>query len=173
MALTQLAMKTTRVRAVNGRAVPGVVVAGLGAGTMMGMVEMVISAATGQGFWAPLRLIASVLTRGADVASGFTLGPVVVGLVGHMMNSVVLTALFALVVWNLVRHPAVLAALGMMWGPPVFAFMWWGVTLAIDPAIGLLHPVGFFVTHLIFGMVAGLGVAWAQRRGERVSLAPS
>jgi hypothetical protein len=169
MATTQLSMKTTHAGAVNGRAVRGVIAAGLGAGMMMGMVEMIISAAIGQGFWAPPRHIASVLTRGADVASGFSLGPVVVGLMGHMINSVILTALFAVVVWKITRHPATLAALGMMWGAAVFAFMWWGVAPAIDPAIGLLNPVGFLVTHLIFGMVAGLGVAWARRRVDRVS----
>lgn len=158
-------MATTNysIQAAGARSLGRVVVTGIVAGMMMGVVEMIISAAGGQGFWAPLRYIAAVFTRGADTASGFSLGPVVVGLMGHMMNAVILTAIFALLAWRFGRNPIALAAAGMMWGALVFAVMWWAVVPTIDPAMGLLNGAGFFATHLIFGMVAGLGVAWARR----------
>jgi hypothetical protein len=41
--------------------------------------------------------------------------------------------------------------------------MWWAVLPTIDPAMKLLNTPWFFVAHLVFGMVLGLGVAVARR----------
>jgi hypothetical protein len=167
MASTHVSTRTapgfTRATPFNKRAVGGVLVAAMAAGMMMGMLQMLVEAVSGHGFWAPLRYIASVFTRGADTDAGFSAGPVLVGLAGHMMISVILGTIFAIVVWKLTRNPIVLAILGMMWGALVYAFMWWGVTATIDPAMQLVNAQWFFVSHLVFGMVLGLGVAVAQR----------
>jgi len=66
-----------------GRASVGTVVAGLVAGMGYGMMEMVIEAVGGKGFWSPLRFIASVFTLGTDTDPSFALAPVFVGLMGH------------------------------------------------------------------------------------------
>ena len=118
----------------------------------------------GDGFRSPLKYIASVFTRGAAVDPSFSLGPVIVGLGGHMMNSMMLGAVFAMSVWKLMRNPVALAMLGMMWGAAVWAFMWLAVIPTIDPAIKLLNAPWFFGAHLVFGMVLGFGIALAQRR---------
>ncbi len=45
---------------------PRILVVGIVAGMGFGMMEMVIEAVVGKGFWAPLRFIASVFTLGKD-----------------------------------------------------------------------------------------------------------
>src|SRR5262249_57347456 len=80
---------TTRIK---GRSLLVAVAAGLG----FAMTEMVIEAVSGKGFWAPLRFIASILTPGKDTDPSFSLVPVVVGVAGLMIESVVLGLVFIL-----------------------------------------------------------------------------
>jgi hypothetical protein len=133
------------------------------AGMMMGILQMILEAVIGHGFWSPLRYIASVFTRGTDIDPSFAIGPVIVGLGGHMMNSVILGAIFAAAVWKLIRNPIVLAMTGMMWGAVIYTLTWRTVVPTIDPAMKLLNAPWFFIAHLVFGMVLGLGVAVTQR----------
>lgn len=160
--VNQPALQSAHGTKINVRAVGGVLVTGMVAGMMMGMLQMIVEAVSGHGFWSPLRYIASVFTRGANTDPSFAFGPVVVGLGGHMVNSVILTTIFAAVFWK-VRNPVVLAAAGMMWGALVYVFMWWVVIPTVDPAMQLVNAPWFFVAHVVFGMVAGLGVAATQR----------
>lgn len=161
-------LRTATGRPANSRAVVGgVLIATMMAGMMFGIMQMIVEALIGHGFWSPLRYIASVYTRGANTDPTFSLGPVIVGLGGHMMNSVILGGIFAAVVWKLVRNPVVLAMLGMMWGVAVWAYMWLAVVPTVDPAMKLLNAPWFFGSHLLFGMVLGLGVAVAQRITQR------
>jgi hypothetical protein len=146
-----------------------VVLASSVAAMAFGMAEMVIEAARGDGFWAPLRYIASVFTRGTDTDPSFSVIPVVVGLMGHMMNSIILGALFALAVWRLRANALTLAMLGAMYGAGIFAVMWWGVLPAIDPAMKIVSGAGFLITHLIFGMMLGLGIAVARQLQDRTA----
>ncbi len=79
---------------------------GLIAGMALGMVEMVIEAVVGTGFWAPLRFVASALTPGKDTDPSFAPVPVVVGFMGHMMNAVNLGLLFVFVISRITNNPA-------------------------------------------------------------------
>lgn len=170
MAATPFVRSSVRVTSgtpVNKRAAASVLLVTMAAGMMFGMLQMIVEAVVGNGFWSPLRYVASVFTRGADTDPTFSLGPVIVGLGGHMMNSVILGVIFAAVVWKLIHNPVVLAMAGMMWGAIVYAFMWLAVVPAVDPAMRLLNAPWFFVSHLVFGMVLGLGVAAAQRISQR------
>jgi hypothetical protein len=81
---------------------------------------------------------------------------------GHMMNSLILGAVFAFAVWRLRLNALSLMVLGMMYGAAIFAMMWWGILPGIDPAMKIVSGPGFFVTHLIFGMMLGLGIGVAQ-----------
>lgn len=158
---------------VNRSAVSGVLLATMVAGMMFGIMQMIVEALIGHGFWSPLRYIASVFTRGVNTDPSFSLGPVIVGLGGHMFNSMILGAVFAMLVWKLTRNPAVLAMLGMMWGVAVWAFMWLAVVPTVDPAMDLLNHGWFLGAHLVFGMVLGLGIAMAQRVAQRPQLPAS
>lgn len=160
-------LRSTAGTPINTSAVGGVLGATMIAGMMFGLMQMIVEALIGHGFWSPLKYIASVFTRGADVDPSFSLGPVIVGLGGHMMNSMILGAVFAMVVWKSVRNPIILTMLGMMWGAAVWAFMWLAVVPTIDPAMERLNAPWFFGAHLVFGMVLGLGIAVAQRVAQR------
>lgn len=135
---------------------------GLVAGMGFGMMEMVIEAVVGKGFWAPLRFIASVFTLGKDTDPSFSFLPVVVGLMGHMMNSVILGLVFALVISRIASGVVGLAGTGMAYAAAIFAVMWFLLLPLIDPAMLLLNGPGFFLSHLMYGLLLGLGI-WLVR----------
>jgi len=139
-----------------------ILLVGLVAGMVYGMMEMVIEAVIGHGFWSPLRYIASVFTLGRDTDPSFSLVPVVVGLMGHMMNSAIFALLFALLISRPLRASTGLMAGGMIYAAAIFFVMWFVVLPVIDPAMKLVNGAGFFVSHLMFGLVLGAGIAWLR-----------
>lgn len=141
---------------------PRILVVGLVAGMGFGMMEMVIEAVVGKGFWAPLRFIASVFTLGKDTDPSFSFLPVVVGLMGHMMNSVILGLVFALVISRIASGVVGLALTAMAYAAAIFAVMWFLLLPLIDPAMLLLNGAGFFLSHLMYGLLLGLGI-WLVR----------
>lgn len=147
-----------------------VLLVGLVAGMVYGMMEMVIEAVIGHGFWSPLRYIASVFTLGRDTDPSFSLVPVVVGLMGHMMNSAIFALLFAQLISRPIRTTAALVSGSMIYAAAIFFAMWFVVLPVIDPAMKLVNGAGFLVSHLMFGLVLGAGIAWL-RRPSRLSVA--
>lgn len=141
---------------------PRNLVVGLVAGMGFGMMEMVIEAIVGRGFWAPLRFIASVFTLGKDTDPSFSFLPVVVGLMGHMMNAIILGLLFALVVSRIASGVIGLALAGVAYAAGIFVVMWFLLLPLIDPAMLLVNGAGFFVSHLMYGLLLGLGI-WLVR----------
>lgn len=141
---------------------PRILVVGLVAGMGFGMMEMVIEAVVGKGFWAPLRFIASVFTLGKDTDPSFSFLPVVVGLMGHMMNSVIFGLVFALVISRIASGVVGLALTGMAYAAAIFAVMWFLLLPLIDPAMLLLNGPGFFLSHMMYGLLLGLGT-WLVR----------
>ncbi len=107
---------------------------GLIAGMAFGMMEMIIEAVIGRGFWSPVRYVASVFTLGKDTDPSFALIPVIVGLMGHMMNSVIFGMVFALVISRISSTPAGLRVAGMAYAVVIFAGMWYVILPLIDPA---------------------------------------
>jgi hypothetical protein len=147
---------------------PRYLLAGAVAGMGYGMMEMIIEAVTGQGFWAPLRFIASVFTLGRDTDPSFSLIPVVVGLMGHMMNSVIVGIIFSLWISRVASGTVSLAALGMVYAAAIFAVMWYAVLPLIDRAMLLVNGPGFLASHLLYGLVLGVGVALVRAGRGRV-----
>ena len=77
------------------------VVAGLLASLAMGMFQMLYEAVAGAGLWSPPTLIAATIIRDlqtAPIPVAFQPLAVVLGLMGHMMNSMILGLLFALLI---------------------------------------------------------------------------
>src|SRR5712692_3421219 len=75
-------------------------VPGLVAGMVMGMWQMVVEAVLpgGAGFWSPLVYIAATVMRdlqSVGAPAGFNLVAVIVGLMGHVMNSLIFGLLYA------------------------------------------------------------------------------
>ncbi len=139
-----------------------ILLVGLAAGMVYGMMEMVIEAVIGHGFWSPLRYIASVFTLGKDTDPSFSLVPVVVGLMGHMMNSAIFALLFAQLISRPLRASAGLVGGGMIYAAAIFLLMWFVVLPVIDPAMKLVNGTGFLASHLMFGLVLGVGIAWLR-----------
>ena len=140
---------------------PRALLVGLIASMAFGMMEMIIEGAGGNGFWSPAKYIAAVFTRGADTDPTFAAVPVVVGLMGHMMNAVVFGALFSAATRRL-RDPFTLMAAGMLYAAAIFGVMWYAVLPAIDPAMKLVNAGGFFASHLMYGAMLGGGLAVAR-----------
>lgn len=144
--------------------------AGLGGGVVMAMWSMIALWLTGGGFWSPLNLIAHTLWRGAPLGTQFSGGALVLGLVIHMMMSMVLGMVFAVGVRTISRLGASTATLtitGMMFGLVVWAVMQYGIWPAIDPAAAAkFTPWVFALGHLMFGAATALltGTSPARHR---------
>jgi hypothetical protein len=137
------------------------VVAGIIGGMLMAMIMMMATAAGGMGLFAPLRLIAAMFYGKDAMTAG---GPLLVGLMVHMMNSMVFGVLFAWIVGRrLAAFPALMA--GVTFGVAIWAVMTFGGLPMLNPMMRervAMMPVAWFVAHLAFGM--GVGSAPALRR---------
>lgn len=142
------------------------VVAGLVASVLMGMVSMVGEALLGAGFWAAPTLIAATILRDLQALEPpvpLLPLPLVLGLMGHMMNSVVLAALFEVTVGRVFAVREQAAAAGAVFGLLVFAVMWLIVLPFADPVMTALNPAVFAAAHLVWGATVGyLGHAGAM-----------
>lgn len=148
-----------------------VLIGGLVASVVMGMAEMVLEQFLGgNGFWsAPVYIAASLLRDYQSVGAPvpFELLPVAVGLMGHMMNSVVLGAVFAAVTPRFAGSPTTLVGLGALWGVVVLLMMWLVVLPIVNPVMLNLSFGVFAVSHLMWGIVIGITVAAARTSGAQ------
>lgn len=134
------------------------IVAGLVASVVMGMVEMIYEALVGDGFWAPVTYIGATVLRGLQALRppvGFHFGGVVLGLAGHMMNSVILGWIFAAVIGRRVVSRGSLVITGAVYGLAVYFVMWSVIVPAVDPVMINLNATAFALAHLAWGVVLG------------------
>jgi len=148
-----------------------VVVAGLIASIVMGMIEMMYEAVAGAGFWSPVVFIAATVARGLQsvpVPVPFLLTGVVLGLMGHMMNSAILGLIFSGVFARLAASRGALAAWGAVYGLMVFGVMWYAVVPLVDPVMLKLNPAVFAIAHVMWGAVLGLLVPQPSTESVRL-----
>ena len=134
-----------------------VIMATMTAAIVMGMIQMIYEAVAGLGFWSPVVLIAATVMRslqqvGAHVPVAAM--PVILGLMGHMINSMILGMIFAMIARG-GQSRISLTMLGMVYGIIVFAVMWFLIVPLIDPIMKELNAVAFVVAHLMWGAVLG------------------
>jgi hypothetical protein len=55
-----------------------------------------------------------------------------------------------------------LTLIGMIYAAAIFFAMWFVILPLIDPAMLLLNGAGFFLSHLLYGLLLGLGI-WLTR----------
>lgn len=144
-----------------------ILIAGLVASLVMAMIQMVGEAILpgGAGFFGPPIAIGATVIRSLQGTANpipFDLLGLIVGLAGHMMNSVVITAVFAALVSSLGRSLGTvgLVPAGMAWGVAVFAAMWYVVVPVVDPLTRNLNAAWFAAAHLMWG--ASLGYLWSR-----------
>lgn len=144
-----------------------ILIASLAASIVMAMVEMVYEGLFGVGFWSAPVFIAATLLRDLQsvaIPVPFALVPVALGMMGHMMNSVVLGIVFAALFGRLLTTPMAGAVVGALYALMIFFVMWFVVLPFIDPVMLGLNPVVFALSHMMWGAVLGGMVA---RNGSR------
>ncbi len=142
-----------------------ILIGGLVASLVFAMWEMIVEALlpSGAGFFGPPIAIGATLVRdvqGAPNPLPFNLLGLVLGLAGHMMNSVILGGIFGLIVARRSLTAPALIVAGMVWGILVYAVMWYVVVPAIDPVMLNLNALVFLAGHVMWG--AALGVLWSR-----------
>jgi hypothetical protein len=140
---------------------------GLIGGMAMAMFSMLV-AISEDGFWAPVRGITSVVFGDEHYGGGFEFWPVVVGAMGHMMNSVVLGAVFALVAAALLARAstALVIGAGMAFGLMVWLVMVPGVAAQAQSSELFVDSVpawAWIAGHLMFGAITAAVFALGRR----------
>ncbi|MGD9702887.1 MAG: hypothetical protein AB7L17_16300 [Ilumatobacteraceae bacterium] len=127
---------------------------GAAGGMAMAMWSMIALAATGDGFFAPVNFIAHSLWRDAPLDGGFSGAAFVLGIVIHMMVSMMLGVMIVIATDR--RSMSTAGAVAVSIGVPMAA--WAGQLVAWDAidsdARSLFTPWVLFVGHAVFAMVA-------------------
>lgn len=142
-----------------------ILITGIGASLVLAMWEMIVEAVLpdGAGFFGPPIAIGATIVRDLQGSANpipFDIVALVLGLMGHMMNSVILAALFGLVAARLTLSSSGTVGLGMAWGVTVFAVMWFVVVPIVDPLMLNLSAPVFLAAHVMWG--AALGIIWVK-----------
>jgi hypothetical protein len=158
----------------------GGVVGGLAGGIVMAMITMVGAAVHGMGFLRPLYLIAATFHRPWATAQGVQIGPLLIGLMDHMVNSAIFGLILALGLGAVTREHGlgtmgwVLA--GMIWGVVLLVANQYVILHTVDPAMetGMREILAWWVaSHPMYGLVLGaiiaspLGVGATMRSTSR------
>jgi len=147
---------------------------GLLASIVMGMVEMVFEAKTGAGFWSPLVFIAATVLRplqSVPTPVPFMALPVALGLMGHMMNSMILGLVFGSIFTRFALSRGALAGAGVVYALLIFAMTWYLVLPVIDPVMLNLNAAFFAIAHVMWGAVLGLAIPGPSERVDRLRTA--
>jgi hypothetical protein len=137
--------------------------AGLIAGAVMGMVEMLFAALSGEGLWTPLVFISATVQRGLQSLvppATFMPGAVVLGTLGHLVNSIVLGLVFAWLAAPRLRGWVALVVGGIVFGLLVFAATWFIALPLVDPVMLQLDATLFAISHIVWGATLGGLLAW-------------
>lgn len=153
-----------------------VVLGGLVASVVMGMWEMILEQFIGNGFWSPVVYIAATILRDLQNVTTpvpFDLVAVVLGLMGHMMNSVILGIIFARLAPRFTTSQSGLVGLGVVYGILVFVAMWFAAVPIIDPVMLRLNALVFFLAHVMWGIGLGLVLGWTANSQRQLRSAPA
>jgi uncharacterized membrane protein YagU involved in acid resistance len=140
---------------------------GLIAGVVFAMWAMVVGLFTST-LWAPPQGIAQSIGIGS-AGHDFQLVPLLVGLMGHMMNSIVLGVIFVAIA-RAIRLQGISAVVGgMVYGVIVYVAMYWvvlrGILGSTSASFLSANPEwSWIAAHLMFGVVLGALAAYGPLR---------
>jgi RNA polymerase sigma-70 factor, ECF subfamily len=135
-------------------------IAGLIGGLAMLIAGLLLSLASGQSIWLPLRCIAALVLGAAAMANtGSSLAPVAIGAAIHLLTALVFSILFRLVCqW--IGHPPTRAGVPLLVGLAYGLLLWLIAIVCIVPRLDTwlaeIAPLSFFLQHLVYGGVLGL-----------------
>jgi hypothetical protein len=143
--------------------------AGVIAGSCMALITMLISASAGMGFWHPLALMGAVFYGTGAIFGG--LGPVVTGLIVHLIITAGLGAAFG----SMLPRSQATTGKSAGWGI-LFGLASWGlVTYIVLPILNQtmreridLAPGWWFFSFLIYGLFLGFTPTIRQSIGRDV-----
>ena len=143
------------------------VLPGLIAGLAFAMWAMVVGLFTST-IWAPPQGIAQSIGIGSPGHS-FQIVPFVAGLMGHMMNSIVIGIIFIAIARAIRLHGPAAVAGGMVYGVIVYVAMYWvllrGVLSSTSASFLSANPEwSWIAAHLMFGVVLGALAAYGPLR---------
>ncbi|MDE3133377.1 MAG: hypothetical protein KGL15_04865 [Acidobacteriota bacterium] len=157
-------------------------IAGMAGGMMMAMWQMIVGAIAKEPtavpgihstFWTPVEGIWSVIFGVHHFHGDWHTIPVLGGMAGHMMNSMILGIMgVALIAWLLGRRPNPMAAimLAVGYGIVVNAILIVGIinhAQKIETLYRSTPAWSWWVAHAIFGMTLGILGALLLRREQR------
>ena len=143
------------------------VLPGLIGGLVFAMWAMVVGLFTST-LWAPPQGIAQSIGIGSP-GHNFQLVPLLVGLMGHMMNSILIGVIFIAIARALrLQGPGAVVA-GIFYGVIVYAAMYWvllrGIFSGTSGSFLSANPEwSWIAAHLMFGAVLGALVAYGPLR---------
>jgi hypothetical protein len=145
-----------------------ILIGGIVASLVIAMWEMIVEAVLpdGAGLFGPPIAIGATIVRdlqGSPNPIPFDLAALVIGLAGHMMNSVILALVFGLAIGRRGLGTTALLAAGIGLGVMVFAAMWLIVVPAVDPLVLNLNGIVFLLGHMMWG--GALGLLWSRFAG--------
>lgn len=140
---------------------------GLIAGLVFAMWAMLVGLLTST-LWAPPQGIAQSIGIRSP-GHNFQLVPFVAGLIGHMMNSIVLGVIFVAIARALRLQSYAAVVGGMVYGVIVYGAMYWvllrGVLSSTSASFLSANPEWSWVAaHLMFGVVLGALAAYGPLR---------
>ncbi len=143
-------------------------VPGVAAGMAFAMWAMFIGIFASK-LWAPPQGIAQSIGIGSQ-GWDFQFLPFILGIMGHMMNSIIIGLVFLAIAAAMRLRGVVLVAAGMMYGVVVYLVMYYPILRGI-----LSTNSGSFLTsnpewswvlaHVMYGMILGLLLAYGPFRG--------
>lgn len=133
--------------------------AGLAGGVAMMLSSIALANIYGADLWFQLKAIASLALGPAAVAqAGFVAGPVLLGLAMHLAVSVLLGALFGMMMRSIFRLPSdygVPAVAGLVFGLALWLIAYLAVP-AFVPQLMAIYAPAWIMQHIVYGTVTGM-----------------
>jgi hypothetical protein len=155
----------------------GALLAGMAYGMWTMMIEAILHAGQGlvQAFFSPVVYIAATVLGGFGNPNFYPAGQlppanpvaIVLGLMGHMMNSAIFGLIFLWIADRFVQIDNARWLAGLIYGVVVFLVMWYVIIPVVDPVMMHVNYLGFLAGHMMYGIGLGLTVNWVRHLRAR------
>lgn len=146
-----------------------IVLAGIVASIAMAVTHMVLEDMDGDGFWAPIIYLAAALLRDYQTVAvdpAFEASPVFLGIMLHLVISLVLAVIFGAITVLVTRNAWLLMLLGVAYGLVVFAIAYYALVPAANEVMERLNAGYFALSSVMWGLWAGLIIGWPVRQPD-------
>ncbi len=141
------------------------IVGGLIAGILMVILMMIVTLIGGDGFWKFPKWVADAVY--GDSWLGFNATDIFTGLVIHLIVSMLLGALFGIIVVPFATTARQLLIAGAAWGIVVWLLFGLLAVAAIDPTMAQeVPPVPWLIVNLLYGLVVAFIVGPLRSTAE-------